>query len=271
MQELHPYSADETEPTQAWLGRAAVFRPRPFDAQDYIASRPKSRRGRSSVGYLEEPKAYVPEPKPKPQIWAPYGVREAEPGLDKDEKESEAYHARDTDEPYAEPEPEPEPQALHDETLLDLVNSAMPWPALTDLDSFQADIGIGAVDKNKTRASTQRKPKTHPEDDLEKPRRLGRSAYDAMETHGHFGLVDGGETSSGGIRRVIVHVPKRNRGYALDIKQGEIIFANSARGKPVGGRLEVSYVSRHKYVSPGHAVSSCVVGIPEDQWRRFRE
>lgn len=100
-------------------------------------------------------------------------------------------------------------------------------------------------------------------------RRLGRSAYDAMQTHGHFGLVDGGETMAGGVRRLVAHVPKRNRGYALDIRQGEVIYANSARGLPVRGRLEVVFVSRHKYVSPGHAVTSCVIGVPEHQWSRF--
>lgn len=120
------------------------------------------------------------------------------------------------------------------------------------------------------------KARKRPAEDLEsqgdarpQPRRLGRSVYDALQTHGHFGLVDGGETFSGGVRRIVVHVPKRSRGYALDIKQGEVIYANSARGKPVGGRLDVLYVSRHRYVPPGHAVTSCVIGVPEHQWSRF--
>ena len=100
-------------------------------------------------------------------------------------------------------------------------------------------------------------------------RRLGRSVYDAMQTHGHFGLVDGGETLSGGVRRVVVHVPKRNRGYALDLRPGEVVHANSARGTQARGRLDVLFVSRHKYVSPGHAVTSCVIGVPEEQWSVF--
>jgi hypothetical protein len=103
----------------------------------------------------------------------------------------------------------------------------------------------------------------------DRPRRLGRSIYDAVQTHGHFGLVDGGETLSGGIRRVIVHVPKRNRGYVLDIKQGDVIYANSAKGKDVRGILNVVFVSRNKYTPPGHAVSSCVIGIAEHEWERF--
>ena len=102
-------------------------------------------------------------------------------------------------------------------------------------------------------------------------RRLGRSVYDAMQTHGHFGLVDGGETLAGGVRRVVLHVPKRSRGYALDVRPGEVIYANSARGTQARGRLDVLYVSRHKYVPPGHAVTSCVIGVPEEQWAQFLE
>jgi hypothetical protein len=105
--------------------------------------------------------------------------------------------------------------------------------------------------------------------DTARARRLGRSVYDAMETHGHFGLVDGGETMAGGVRKLILHVPKRNRGYALDVKVGEAIYANSARGTQARGRLDVLFVSRHKYVPPGHAVTSCAIGVAEEQWRRF--
>jgi hypothetical protein len=100
------------------------------------------------------------------------------------------------------------------------------------------------------------------------PRRLGRSIYDAVQTHGHFGMVDTGE-SDGGVRRLLVHVPKRSRGYVLDIHPGEVIQANSGRGKPVGGRLEVQYVTRHQYFAPGRAVTSCAIGVPDWQWQRF--
>ena len=101
-------------------------------------------------------------------------------------------------------------------------------------------------------------------------RRLGRSIYDALQTHGQFGLVDGGESAQG-IRKVILHVPKRSRGFVLDPRPGDVIHANSGRGKQVSGALTVSFVSRHKYVSPGHAVTSCVIGVPEEQWERFVE
>lgn len=101
-------------------------------------------------------------------------------------------------------------------------------------------------------------------------RRLGRSIYDAVQTHGQFGLVDGGESAQG-IRKVILHVPKRSKGFVLDLRPGDVIHANSGRGGQVSGALVVSFVSRHKYVSPGHAVTSCVIGVPEEQWKRFVE
>ena len=269
--EPHAAPAFPLAPTDFALGRAALFKPRPFSMEDYVASRPVSRRGRS-LYHLEEPKPYVE--KTKPLIWAPYGLREPEHGTDKDDVESQAHHARVEDAPYEEPEiildePEPEPEASA-EAEVDLFDAGMPWPMPTDLDAVRtqheddASLPEPRPGKNSRRRAADRDPDA-------KPRRLGRSAYDAMETHGHFGLVDGGETSAAGLRRVIVHVPKRNRGYALDVKQGDLIFANSARGKPVGGRLEVAFVSRHRYTPPGHAVSSCIVGIPEHQWRRFRD
>ncbi len=82
---------------------------------------------------------------------------------------------------------------------------------------------------------------------------LWRNVYEAMETHCHFGLVNGGETSAGGICRVILHVPKRNRGYAMDIKQGDIIYANNTRGKAMGGRFEVACVSRNRCIPHRYA------------------
>lgn len=118
---------------------------------------------------------------------------------------------------------------------------------------------------------TAPQPSAPGEGEEQRPRRLGRSVYDAMETHGHFGLVDSGDRPSSGVSRVILHVPKRSRGYALDVRQGDIIYANSAKGQQVSGRLEVAYVTRYKYSPPGHAVTSCVIGVPEHQWERFRE
>jgi hypothetical protein len=100
----------------------------------------------------------------------------------------------------------------------------------------------------------------------QRPRRLGRSLYDAEESHGHFGLVDTGEVA-GGVRSLVAHVPRRSRGYQLDLRPGDLVHANSARGThAVGGRLSVVFVTRHKYFAPGRAVTSCVLGVPDHQW-----
>jgi hypothetical protein len=100
----------------------------------------------------------------------------------------------------------------------------------------------------------------------QRPRRLGRSVYDAEESLGHFGLVDTGEVA-GGVRSLVAHVPRRSRGYQLDLRPGDVVHANSARGThAVGGRLSVVYVTRHKYFAPGRAVTSCVLGVPDHQW-----
>jgi len=134
-------------------------------------------------------------------------------------------------------------------------------------------IDVDADDSNNVPERGQRAPRKSRSPRLARPPdapppRLGRSLYDAVQTHGHFGMVDSGE-SDGGLRRLVVHVPKRSRGYILDIRPGEVIHANSARGKAVGGRLEVKYVTRHQYFAPGRAVTSCVIGVPEWQWERF--
>jgi hypothetical protein len=102
------------------------------------------------------------------------------------------------------------------------------------------------------------------------PRRLGRSAYDAVETHGSFGLIDTGQVNQS-IRELVAHVPKRCRGSFLAFRPGDQIHANSARGRPVGGVLDVVYITPHKYHAPGRAVTSCRLGVPDSQWRCFAD
>ena len=98
------------------------------------------------------------------------------------------------------------------------------------------------------------------------PRRPGP---DALESHGRFELIDTRELV-GGARRIVLHLPRRSRGFVLDPKVGDVIFANAARGThAVGGPLDVQFVTRHKYFAPGRPVTSCVVGVPDHQWRRL--
>jgi hypothetical protein len=96
--------------------------------------------------------------------------------------------------------------------------------------------------------------------------RICPSNYTAMEIHGFFGLIDDGPVSAG--RMLIVHVPSWVKGYFLDLRDGENIYAAHVNGK-VGGVLRVLAVGRHRYYSPGSKVSTCTVCVPEEQWEKF--
>ena len=101
------------------------------------------------------------------------------------------------------------------------------------------------------------------------PKRMGRSIYDAIETHGNFGLVDTGETHNG-YTLLTVHVPKRNRGYSIDLRTGEEIHANSIiQGRAMAAVLSVGFITRSKYYSPGQRISTCCIGVPTEQWTSF--
>ena len=96
-----------------------------------------------------------------------------------------------------------------------------------------------------------------------------RASYDALESHGHFELTDTGELT-GGSRAIALHLPRRSRGFVLDPRVGDVICANAARGpRAVGGCLDVQFVTRDKYFAPGRRITSCLVGVPDEQWRRL--
>jgi len=253
------------------LASSALLRPRPFAADEEIfPDRPASRRGERRPDFYAAFPRQLRRPLARQRgesLWAPYGLREPVPGVD---VRSDAQYTRTSDAPYDEEAEEPEPAPAPGTPPADLAWPVVDvWPARTDLDPPAA--GKSRARRSKAAVNFPGTSRADQEDPEPKPRRLGRSVYDAMETHGHFGLVDSGEPSAGGVRKVIVHVPKRNRGYALDVKPGDVIHANSARGKALAARLEVVYVSRHRYTPPGHAVTSCAIGVPEHAWRRFVE
>ena len=222
------------------LGRAADAdarrRPRPIWEPE-----PETQQQQPDYANYKEP--------PTEKIWAPYGIEPVEPSVDLP--------------PVAPFERDPEPPAERQKRTKAEARAA-------------AKGGRHHTAAGPTPEARRRKPKQQatpssatsldPEDPPK--RRLGRSLYDAVQTHGHFGMVDTGE-SSYGIRRIVCHVPKNSRGYILDIKPGEVIHCNSGRGRPIGGRLDVQYVTRHQYFAPGRQVTSCAIGVPEYQWQRF--
>jgi hypothetical protein len=230
------------------LGRAADSRrPRPIWEPD------NARQGEPDYARPDPPNyAGQKDKRDETLIWAPYGQEAAEPSIDLP--------------PVAPFERDP-----------DAEQPALPAQRKSKAEARAAAKGgrqlVAADSAEDTSARRRRKPAKPapfvdpPENDPPK-RRLGRSLYDAVQTHGHFGMVDTGESSLG-IRRVICHVPKNSRGYIMDIKPGEVIHANSGRGRPIGGRLDVQFVTRHQYFAPGRAVTSCAIGVPDYQWERF--
>ena len=112
---------------------------------------------------------------------------------------------------------------------------------------------------------------TEPTPASRKPRKPSRAQYDAMETHGCFGLVDTHETTAG-YRGLIAHLPKNSRTYTLDMRVGDTLQCNAVvRGSAVGGSLTVGFVTPHRYYRPGMRVTTCVIGVPEEEWTPFEQ
>ncbi len=264
--------AREVNATGPALGRAA-----PSASSKGLPARQywEARRPSSHLLPLEEPP--LPKAAPGEAAYAPFGKVPALPGVDVPAPA-----------PFARPAPRKVITIQDGDEIMDQIAASRPRsrrgrrPARRPNADTSLVIDVDAdtipeedeeeEDDSARRNGRSRTPRIarRPRDPDAPPPRLGRSLYDAVQTHGHFGMVDSGE-SDGGLRRLVVHVPKRSRGYILDIRPGEVIHANSARGrgKPVGGRLEVKYVTRHQYFAPGRAITSCVIGVPEWQWQRF--
>jgi hypothetical protein len=87
--------------------------------------------------------------------------------------------------------------------------------------------------------------------------------YDALQVHGHFGLIDLGK----GVyneREAILHTPHvPDRRYLLNLQSGDDIDVVFLR-KQEKGRVNVRYVTRSRYFSPGTPVTSVRVGL--DGW-----
>ena len=256
-----PFDEDMPPPRAPALGRSAAaassssFQARPH-REARIFPRAQSQQDRPA------------EPRDPPTVFAPFGEIQAIPGVD-----------------YPAPPPygsRSEVIVIDDDDaagqgIIDLSHLLPPRPHSRRGNrrppdaSKVVDVDGAGLDEpqpfhSRRRSQTPRPPQ--PRDPDLPPPRLGRSIYDAVQSQGHFGMVDSGE-SDGSVRRLLVHVPKRSRGYILDIHPGEVIQANSGRGRPIGGRLEVKYVTRHQYFAPGRAVTSCAIGVPEHQWQRF--
>jgi hypothetical protein len=96
--------------------------------------------------------------------------------------------------------------------------------------------------------------------------------YAAVEaSHSWFGMIDTGFVR-GGVRGVIVHVPKRHKawtGVLNEIRQGVVLKVRPTLGKSghQTHALRVQYTTPSRYYSPGAKISTLEVGVPEADWQ----
>lgn len=102
-------------------------------------------------------------------------------------------------------------------------------------------------------------------------KRVARSQYHAIETHGCFGLLDTGFVDPYGFVVVTVHVPRYVRGYVLNLAEGDEIHANNCFDATRSAVLHVGYVTPREYVAPGRKVTMCNIGIPAHEWRALMQ
>ena len=99
-------------------------------------------------------------------------------------------------------------------------------------------------------------------------KKIGPGQYSAIEVHGFYGFIDvlgdsQGDSCGKGYEKVlIVHTPSRvqDKSPMLNIRPGDtidIVYIPSL----TRGKLEVTFVTRSKYFSPGCPVTSLQVGV----------
>ena len=125
------------------------------------------------------------------------------------------------------------------------------------------------------RPAPQRIQLSPPAEDKRAPRRCCATSRraewrGALKDGCRFRLFDGGELS-GGARHVILRLARRSaklhgERLGLDPRVGDVISVGSGARKRC---LDVQFVTRHKYFPPGRTITSCVVGVPDHQWRQL--
>ena len=98
------------------------------------------------------------------------------------------------------------------------------------------------------------------------PKRIGRSMYVATANDGKFGIIDTHEVTNGQAI-LLVHIPKKENQTVLDIRVGDVIRVKQI---PKGSNeypVQVRFVGRSQYFRPGTRISSCIIGVPCDEWK----
>lgn len=95
------------------------------------------------------------------------------------------------------------------------------------------------------------------------PREITPRNYDAIQIHGHFGLIDVG-TGPYKERVLIVHTPKNlDKSHMLSLREGDPINLVYIK-RMAKGAVRIRYITRERYFAPGNPVTSIKIGV--DDW-----
>jgi hypothetical protein len=106
--------------------------------------------------------------------------------------------------------------------------------------------------------------------------RVGPAAYEAVDAQGRFGLIDCARLDTGSKARfpragpgqtlLLAHTPPRRDPLSLTtLREGDTL---SVLGTHNGGRarLRIEFMTRSGYVSPGHQITSLLLGVASTDW-----
>ena len=88
--------------------------------------------------------------------------------------------------------------------------------------------------------------------------------YDAMQSHGLFGLTLVDRTLAGACV-LLLHVPRCNKRYFIDVKMGDQLQTITSGMEHM--YLDVLFVTPDRYYAPGRRVTTMLLGVPDGQWR----
>jgi hypothetical protein len=100
-------------------------------------------------------------------------------------------------------------------------------------------------------------------------KRIGRSMYIATANNGRFGIIDRNQAMRG-LSELLVHEPRNPQKVNINFRLGEtLILQGLGQGSP-SVPVRIQFVSASKYFSPGVRVSSCVIGVDQNDWENFK-
>ena len=100
-------------------------------------------------------------------------------------------------------------------------------------------------------------------------KRIGRSMYIATANNGRFGIIDRNQATRG-LSELLVHEPRNPQKVNINFRLGEtLILQGLGQGSP-SVPVRIQFVSASKYFSPGVRVSSCVIGVDQNDWENFK-